>query len=533
MPPKSKSQSNNKPTPLRSAASTDTSGKDIPSHHISTPRPDKKAYETQQSVIKSEIDVLQSKLSAVREKITLATRSGPPSERETALRSERDGIRSQQSTNKSSRSRILDQVKTLQENVQKKVKDLQTAKSRIPFKSIAEIDTHIKNLEKQVESGSMKLADEKRALQDINTSKRHRRTIETFQPDQDAIDADRRTIEDLRKQLDDPEAKAISERYEAITAELDQLKKERDEIYANRSKLFEERDGIQAEINKLFVARRESQQQFREANDRYWTKVKEDTARREERRRAQQAAEEAQKRKEIAERLREEATVPAFQTEIEDCQTLIDHFSGKTPHPNLSRSIGSIKTEIAGVPKLDLRQVEGIPEGEIVRKKGEGEETYFVGAKAKGKKGTQKPISNAQVNGATSSTASSGSLNIPLAILTALGVLSIPAPTSSTDVPRVIEDLKTKKLWFEANQTRVTAENVAKAEAEIKRLLKEKDGVKSDEPSLPEASGIREAPAEPTPTPQTGNLSSDGVATAEAPENLVAVQGHESATIES
>jgi len=30
--------------------------------------------------------------------------------------------------------------------------------------------------------------------------------------------------------------------------------------------------------------------------------------------------------------------------------------------------------------------------------------------------------------------------------------------------------LQTKKAWFEANQARVTAENIAKAEAEIKRL---------------------------------------------------------------
>ena len=56
-------------------------------------------------------------------------------------------------------------------------------------------------------------------------------------------------------------------------------------------------------------------------------------------------------------------------------------------------------------------------------------------------------------------------------LLTALLSLSIPPPTSTADVPRVIEDLKTKKAWFEANQARVTAENKAKAEAEIRRLL--------------------------------------------------------------
>jgi len=41
---------------------------------------------------------------------------------------------------------------------------------------------------------------------------------------------------------------------------------------------------------------------------------------------------------------------------------------------------------------------------------------------------------------------------------------------------RVVEDLKTKKAWFEANQACMTAEAMAKAEAEIQRLTKGKEG---------------------------------------------------------
>jgi len=65
-----------------------------------------------------------------------------------------------------------------------------------------------------VDAGSLKLADEKRALQEINQTKRIRRTVEGFQAESDAIDADRAAVEELKKQLDDPEAKAISERYD-------------------------------------------------------------------------------------------------------------------------------------------------------------------------------------------------------------------------------------------------------------------------------------------------------------------------------
>ncbi|THH15103.1 hypothetical protein EW146_g5321 [Bondarzewia mesenterica] len=60
-----------------------------------------------------------------------------------------------------------------------------------------------------------------------------------------------------------------------------------------------------------------------------WAKVNEDRTRRAERARVQHALEEEQK-EDIAERLREEASQPAYQVQIEDCQTLIDYLFSKS-----------------------------------------------------------------------------------------------------------------------------------------------------------------------------------------------------------
>ncbi|KAG6854779.1 hypothetical protein C0991_001206 [Blastosporella zonata] len=468
-------------------------------------KPDKKAYDAEQERIKKEIDTLQAKVSTVKDKISLGTKSGGPgNDRRAALRAELDSLRGQQSSNKSSRSKILDQVKAIQDGIQKKIKDLQAAKGKVPFKNIAEVDAHIKSLEKQVDSGAMKLADEKRALADISSSKRNRRIVESFQADQDSIEADRATVDELRKQLDDPEFKATSDRYDAIRKELDQLKKEGDEAYAGRSKLFEERDNIQSQLTVLFNQKREGAALFREANDLYWNKVNEDRARRAEKARAQRAAEEAQKKAEVAERLREEATLPAFQAQIEDCQTLIDYLLGKNTSNVTYKSTPLLeKSEIAGVAKLEVRQVDAAPEGSIVRKKkGEDEENYFIGGKGKGKgkKGTIK---------ATDATTASVPLNLPLPTLTALLSLSIPPPASSADLPRVVEDLKTKKTWFEANQARTTAENIAKAERDIARLTGSKD---AKSPELPNGG---ETPTEPVSSPTVDVLPSTEAVTSE------------------
>ncbi|KAJ6515888.1 hypothetical protein C8R45DRAFT_957969 [Mycena sanguinolenta] len=447
-------------TPVPAANKTDTL--DAPA----VGKPDKKAFDAEQDKIKTSIDALQVKLSAVRDKISLATgKSGPGNDRRTALYAELDEIRDRQSNGKTSREKVKEQMKTLREGIDLKVKNLQAAKGKTPFKTVAEADAHINQLERQVESGNMKLVDEKRALAEISAQKRNRRTIETFQADQEAIDKDRNAYEELKKQFDDPEAKAASERFDSIKAELEELKKEGNEAHSNRTALFKERDTIQAEINELWNEKREASQKFRDLNDRYWAKLNEDRARRAERLRAQRAAEELQKKQERAERIREEAEMPAFQAQIEDCQTLIDFLSGKTSgavtFKTASASL-STKADVAGVPKLEIRQVEAAPDGVVVRKKkGEEEDAYFVGGKGKGK-GKKAPAKTAEP--------SEGALNIPLPTLSALLTLSIPPPASNADVPRVIEDLKTKKQWFEANQARVTAENIAKAEAEIKAL---------------------------------------------------------------
>ena len=319
-----------------------------------------------------------------------------------------------------------------------------------------------------MESGNLKFAEEKRALQEITSTKRSRRVVEGFQTEQNSIEQDRAKIDELRKQLDDPASKAISERYDAIKAQLDELKKESDEVFAGRSKLFEERENIQTELNTLFNEKRESSQRFRDANDQYWNKVNEDRARRAEQQRQQRTAEEARKKQEIAERLLEEAQIPAYEAQIEDCQTLIDFFSGKTIGNvtlKSSQPAAVSKTPLTGVPQLEIRKVEESPELVPIKKK--EEETYFVGGnrKAKGKK-------TLKANGTNhaSEAGSSGTFNVPLATLTALLSLSIPPLTSNADLPRVVEDLNTKKAWFEANQERQTALNIAKAQAEIQKL---------------------------------------------------------------
>ena len=329
------------------------------------------------------------------------------------------------------------------------------------------------NLDRQVESGELRLGDEKRAIQEISNTRRLRRTVEGFQAEQDAIDREKEEEEQLRAQLADPEAKAISDRYEKLKAEFDDLKRESDEAFANRNKLFDERNAIQQEVDTLWSLKKESQQRFREAGERYWVKAKEEQARRAERLRQQKAVEEQQKKLDLVERLREEASSPAYQIEIQDCQTLIDAFSKGTTSevPVVTSAAEQKAVSLAGVPQLDIRKVEAPTDVIVRKKKGEEEEAYFVAGK--GKKSKRGPKTNGRNSPALSTPSTSNSqFHIPFPTLTALLSLSIPPPSSKDEIPRVVEDLKTKKAWFEANQELATKDKIAKAELEIKRILK-------------------------------------------------------------
>ena len=368
----------------------------------------------------------------------------------------------------------------------------------------------LRKLEAQIDSGSLKLAEEKRALQEVNQAKRSRKIIEGFQKDQQSIDGDKAKADELRKQLDDPDTKATSERFDAIKKELDGIKEEEDKIYASRNTLFAERNTIKEQLDEVFTKKKQGAQAFRDANDRYHLKVAEDRARRTEKRRQQKQAEDAEKAQATAERLREEAAYPAYQREVEECQLLIEHFSQmqKGSNTDIQTPALSNQPKVTGVPSLELRQVDSTPEAGFtaLKKKGEDDNNYFVGGKGK-KKGPRAP--------GAQSTSSSAHLRLPFHIVEALMKMSIPTP-SPDELPRVLEDIKTKKAWFEANQARVTAENQAKAEREIKRLIAKTGATNLNDGEA--VNGDSEKHSEATSTPAIGDDISNGGISTETPD---------------
>ncbi|SGZ29961.1 BQ5605_C052g12579 [Microbotryum silenes-dioicae] len=452
-------------------------------HHSG--RPDKSAYDKEQETLRAQIEALQLKSTDVRNRIAAASGKGPNQDRKVALRAQLDTLRAESQKLKGGRGSTFEQLKAMQDGVSNKIKELQAAKSKAPFKSVTEVDAQIKSLERQVESGTMKLVDEKKALQEISNLKKARKNVESFSTQQVAIDEERKKIEEIRATMDSPETKANQDKINEVRAELDEINKQHDEVSKGRDALFEERNAISKQLDEVYDKKKASALAYREANDKYYQKMHDDRQKRQERFQAERKANEDAKRNEINLRLLEEAQAPAFEREIEDCRNLIDSFNKRIGNVSSNGTLGNStplyeRSTIAGVKALELRKVEeGPPAGAVaLKKKSDQEEESWggFGGKSKKKGGGNNVKKSTATNGAvtegdtpaSSSSSSSQALNLPFGTLSALLTLGIPAPLTLSDVPSTIEALETKKKYLVDNQDRVTKERVVAVEKKIK-----------------------------------------------------------------
>jgi hypothetical protein len=108
-----------------------------------------------------------------------------------------------------------------------------------------------------------------------------------------------------------------------------------------------------------------------------------------------------------------------------------------------------------------------------------------TGGKKKGKGGYKKtavPAATAATESAApAASVSNNNISLPFSTLNTLLGFGISPPANKDDVPRVIEDLSTKKSWFEANQKRKTEEEVERVEKQINKMLKKSGGAGAGE----------------------------------------------------
>lgn len=328
-------------------------------------------------------------------------------------------------------------MKRLEEQVKSRIAEQKAAKSKVPYKSVEDIDRQIASLHKQVDAGNMKIVDERKALQEISQLNRAKKSFDGFNQTEKAIQDLKDQIAAHKKTLDDPDQKALSEKYTKIQDELNSIKGEQDEVYKNLNSLRDQRTKLHGEQQEAWTAMKQFKDEHFDKKRAYREYENEAYRIKKEKYKKEQDEFHAGKRREAAQKRLEEASAPAYEDEILTAESLIRYFDP---------SAGPAKEAVAPgkFAASAQRQVndDAFKGMKVVKKE---DEDFMPGVgKKKGKGGKKAPAAE--------------KFNLNIGVLEQLSKVKVDAPSSQADVPATVEQLKKKVEEWKADQDKKTQE---------------------------------------------------------------------------
>ncbi|KAI9808863.1 MAG: hypothetical protein M1827_007186 [Pycnora praestabilis] len=478
-------------------------------------KPDEETYKSDLAKAEKDHSAVQERLNAIKAKIDLAkppNKDSPTAKRQQELRSQLSAIRQQQQGQKTSRGSLQEKIRQLDATLKNRINEQKVARSRVSFKNVEEVDREIQRLEKGVDSGTMKLVDEKKSLADISSLRKQRKGFAGFDEAQKGIDDVKAQISDLRKGLDDPETRALSEKYSGIAKELDDIKADQDEAYKSINSLRDERTKIHAEQQEKYAAMRGIKDVYYQQKKAYADYEHEAYRQRKEKQKAERDSYEKEKRRKIADQKLEEASAPAYMDEILTAEGLIRYFDPSAA-PASSKSSLPSKFAAHAQRTVDDSNIKGTR----VMKKDVEEESYFAGTGGKkGKKGRKGGAAAAASPAPSTPTEGSGKFNLNMGVIEELGKVNVEAPMNQSDVPAVVEKLKEKLDHWKKDQDRKTKENIDKAQKEIDRLEADSSSQPAATSSSSSITSNNQRSTATAKKPATVNDSVNGHASADA-----------------
>ncbi|KAI0184277.1 hypothetical protein EV127DRAFT_350758 [Xylaria flabelliformis] len=423
-------------------------------------RPNAELFNERLAKAEKEHQETMARYNAIKAKVDLATPNKnkdaptPTQKRRQELIAEVNDIRSKQGVGKNARNSKLDQIKRLDEQLRSRIAEQKSARGKVSFKNVEEIDRQIESLDKEVNSGMMKLVDEKKALTEISSLRKQRKNFAQFDTSQKGIDDLKAKIKEIKDSMDDPEARALSDRYSKVQAELDSLKAEQDEAFKNLNSLRDERSKLQAEQQEKFQAIRKLKDEYYTAKKAFGEYEREARQKARERQKAERERFDKEKKKERAQKLLQEASDPAYLEEIRRANSLLHFFDPSSTSTEKAPLLADSGLTAQASRKVDDSGLKGT---KLVRK--EDRDDDYLPAIKKGKKGNKK-----------SAPAEKSGFNCPPSVIDDCSFLGIDPPMGATDVPAVIEKVKAKLDHWKADQQAETQRNIEKAKAEIEKL---------------------------------------------------------------
>ncbi|KAI8058917.1 uncharacterized protein B0P05DRAFT_605987 [Gilbertella persicaria] len=409
-------------------------------------KPNEEEHKKKLEVINANIEKIQKQFDAVRDKIAKLPQKNDNTRRE-ELKAELAEIREKQAELKKTRKAVYEQLDAINDSIRKKVGSIKGFQTKIPFKTTAEVDARIAELERKIEGG-VRIVEEKKMLQEISLLKRNRLSVEDIDEQQNEINRERSIQDELKKNIDDSETKRLSDRYEQLDAEFKELNAEQTKQRESRNQLYDERNRLKAQLDEEYTKLRTLRDEHRKNNDEYYTFIRQLREYKREQEQLRKVQEEQEKRQEAAQQELELASLPAFESEIALCDNLAIFLEGFISNGG----------KTAASEEVNVSKVANAFEGMVIKKRDDDEE-FFAGAKNKKKNNNNKSKDPKEKK--------SDTLKLPLATMEAFFDIKVTVPTKISEVPATLQKLKERKAYYIAEQPKATELNKKKAEEKI------------------------------------------------------------------
>ena len=340
----------------------------------------------------------------------------------------------------------MDQVKRFDEQMRSRIAEQKTARAKVPFKSVEEIDQKINRLDSDVNTGTMKLVDEKKALAEISSLRKQRKNFSQFDDSQKAIDDLKAKIKEIKDSMEDPEAKALSEQYNKIQAELDSIKAQQDEAYNSLSSLRKERSQLHTRQEETYQALKKFRDEYHAQRKAFVEWDKEQKQKRRERDQAERERYNKERKMERAQKLLAEASDLAYLEEMRRANSLLHFFDPTHPVAEKAPLLADKGLAAAAQRKVDDSALKGV---KLVRKQDRDDD--YLPAVKKGKKGKKN---NATTDAAAP--AVSSKFSCPPSVIEDCAFVGVEPPMSAAEVPTALEKIKAKLDHWKADQPEQT-----------------------------------------------------------------------------
>ena len=429
-------------------------------------RPDQREFDNTLKTINEEISSLKAQLDEVI--ALLPSKSKDDSSQDPQVM-QRNGLRSQMQSHRDAvkllterRTVLFADLTALQQQQRKRQEQQRQERDKMRFKSVAEIDAQVALLEQQLHQGALTLMEEKKAVSELSSLSKARKTLEAFSGQQASPEADRSRIETIRAEIKavEEQRNTINKQYDAVKAEFEVLNGTISKAKGDVGQLLDRKKATKALLDAAYDKLRETRKTHSEQLDAFNKYEREERAKRQAEYKLKQKEENDLKQIARAERELEEANVPAFADEINLCDTLLS-FCNSLLNPSHKHSAATAATTTA---KDNVRRVVDAPPPRVTvlakKTDRQNEDDFLVLGNKKNK--NKKKQSEAP--------AASKPIKLDLEMISQFAKLNLPIPASTDELASTIELIESKKTQFVETQTAKTASNKKAALARLAKL---------------------------------------------------------------